>query len=120
MAKTQELQELGEWKVGLPVLLTKGGIGSYESITKITRITDGRGGTVYAGDLSFDIHGRGRSGDKWHSANIQPATEEDRIRIRGMNARNRLSKIKWHELDPKKALEIETLLNSNGIVTKQE
>ena len=118
MAKTQELQELGGWKVGMTVLVTEGGAGNYESITPITRITDGRGGTIYAKNLSFDIHGRERSGDSWHITHIQPATDEDRIRIRGKNARHRLSKINWNELDPKKAIEIEALLNANGIVTK--
>ena len=105
--KAKELQALGPWKVGMLVLITKGGMGSYESITPITRITDGRGGTIYTKDLSFDLSGRERSEEKWHTAYMSTATLDDAIRIKGMNARNRLGKVKWNELDPKKATEIE-------------
>lgn len=114
MAK--ELTELGQWKVGQKVLLTTGNIRQ-ESIVPITKITDGRGGTIYVGNMLFDIMGAQRGNDIWYKSYIAPATEEDAMRIRGKNSRHRLSKVKWLELDPKKAIEIEKLLNDNGINT---
>jgi hypothetical protein len=116
MPKAKELQELGNWKVGQKVCVSKNG---YDSILvcQIERITDGRGGTVYANDLNFDIKGRER-GEGYHKARIRPATEEDIIRIRGKNALRRIISYGWSELDPAKAIEIEKLLNENGIQTK--
>jgi len=117
----QELQELGQWKVGQAVLV-HGGANGYESVTPILRITDGRGGTIYAHAYSvetpFDLNGNQRGGDTWHKYYIQPATDADRTRIRGKNAIYRLSKIVWSQLTPEKAIEIEKLLNDNGIETK--
>lgn len=115
MPKAKELQELGEWKVGQEVLIRGSGL----SIRPITRITDGRGGTIYAGDNSFDKNGRQRGGDGWlYLRYITPVTEEDRIEITGKNARFRISHVEWHNLEPSKAIEIEKLLNENGIKTK--
>lgn len=116
MAK--ELQELGQWKVGMSVLLKKGGGITSESIVPITKITDSREGTIYASNMLFDIQGWQRGGDVWHKSYITPATEEDSIRIRGINARYRLSQVKWLDLVPSKAIEIEKLLNDNGIETR--
>jgi len=113
-----QLQELGQWKVGQLVLVSSGGINSYEGISPITKITDGREGTIIVGEMLFDVNGKERTTDQWYGKTIRPATEEDRIRIRGKNARNRIYKVKWLELDPAKAIEIEKILNDNGIVTK--
>jgi len=45
-------------------------------------------------------------------------TSDDYVDIRGTNARKRIAKVEWNKLDPAKALEIEELLNNNGIETK--
>ena len=116
---SKELTELGEWKVGQKVLLRFGNMGQ-ESITSITRITDGRGGTIYLNDMAFNVNGSQRGGGVWDRSHISVGTEADVIRIRGKNARYRLSKVSWMELDPAKAIEIEKLLNDNGIVTRNE
>lgn len=133
MAKTKELQELGKWKVGQKVLITgSGGSGGYEAVRPITRITDGRGGTIYVDikpqiahsityvphELSFDEHGSERGGDTWSRKHIDIATEADTIRIKGKNAMKRLACVEWQNLTPEKALEIEKLLNDNGVTTK--
>ena len=118
--KPQELQELGIWKVGLPVLIRAGGFSESESITKIVRITDARDGTIYAGNLAFTSTGRERTSNKIYSAFITPATDEDYLRIRGKNAQYRLSKVNWQKLDYTKAIEIESLLNANGVATKAQ
>ena len=112
---TKELTELGNWKLGQKVLVSN----NYgDSIIAIDRITNGRNGTIYIKDLSFDISGHQRGGGTWNSYIIKPATEEDIIRIKGRNSISRLSKINWSKLSPAKAIEIEDLLNKNGIITK--
>lgn len=116
MAK--ELQELGQWKAGMYVIVHGGGLDNSESIVPITKITDGREGTIYADNTLFDIQGWQRGGNTWDRRHIAPATEEDRIRLLGKNARYRISKVKWLALDPAKAIEIEKLLNDNGIQTR--
>lgn len=118
MAKAKELQELGQWKVGQAVLLTMGGANNTESVVPITQITDGRGGTIYVGDYLFDANGHQRTSNEWTRAYIQPAVEADITRIKGKNARYRISKVDWRSLDPVKAIEIEKLLNANGIETR--
>jgi hypothetical protein len=110
--KAKELQELGKWKVGQKVTLR--GNNSL-SIKPITKITDGRGGTIYAGDYKFDERGRERTSDSWHFRTITPATHEDQIELSGKIARNRLYKVEWLELDYEKAIKVEKFLNENGI-----
>lgn len=114
--KAKELTELGQWKVGQKVNLTNR-YGTDRIIT-IQRITDGRGGTLYTEKMSFDKDGRERGvTDSWAFTRIKPAEEADYIRILGNNAKMRLSKIKWDDLEPAKALMIEKILHDNGIVT---
>ena len=114
---SKELTELGEFKVGDKVCI-EGDLGR-KCISTITKISDGRGGTIYASEMLFDKNGSQRGADTWHKSYMRVATEADVIDIRGKNARNRISKYKWLDLDPAKALEIEKLLNDNGIVTKE-
>ena len=116
--KTKNLTEIGQWKVGQPVLVQMGGASRRESIAPISKITDGRGGTIYVGEQLFDTDGHQRTSDSWNRAFIQPATEADVIRIKGKNARFRIANYDWQNLDPSKAIEIEKLLNENGIETK--
>jgi hypothetical protein len=69
--------------------------------------------------MLFDRGGTQRGNDIWHRSYMSIATEADIIDIRGKNSRHRISKVKWLELDPAKAIEIEKLLNDNGIQTKE-
>lgn len=119
MAKTKELQELGKWKVGQKVTVESGGAMTYISIRPIDRITDGRGGTVYADGTAYDLHGRQRGRDGYSSARITPTTDEDRIKIAGNNSKYRMGKVNWKEISHEKAIEIEKLLNDNGIETRR-
>ena len=68
MAK--ELQELGQWKVGMEVFVQ----GIHQSIAKITKITEAWDGTIYIDTLKFDVRGSQRTNDAWHSLSIEPLT----------------------------------------------
>ena len=111
---SKQLTELGQWKLGQKVLISN---TETESITSITKITDGRDGTIYVSDKKFNVNGKQRHAEVWHKFYIEVAKEEDYIRIKGKNARYRLSKVKWLDLEPTKALEVQKLLNDNGIIT---
>jgi hypothetical protein len=116
---SKELTELGKWKVGQNILVS--GNYGYEAIRPITKITDGRDGTIYAAGLLFDVNGRQRGNDLFTARSyIEIATEADAINIKGKNARKRLSKYDWIKLDPVKAIEIEKILNDNGIETREK
>jgi len=118
---TKELTELGQWKVGQKLYIKGSGTTTgYEAILPIDRITDGRGGTIYVGSRLFDINGHQRGSDVWGKVNIREATEADYISIRGKNAKSRISNVNWLKLDAAKAIEIEKLLNDNGIETRQK
>jgi hypothetical protein len=96
MGKAKELQELGQWKVGQIVVSHSGGTGGVERLLKITRITDGRGGTIYIEDIAFDLYGHERtSNSAWHSKSISPATEEDIKRIVLEDMRRYLQNFDW-------------------------
>jgi hypothetical protein len=117
MPKAKELQELDDWKVGQEVYIEKDTFGMIRRICKINRITDGRNGTIYASDFSFDKHGEER-GSSYHRAKMTPATDQHRLRIRGANARRRLQNVEWNTLSDEEAIRIEKLLNENGVKTK--
>jgi len=68
MAK--ELQELGQWKVGMEVFVN----GKNPYITKITKITEAWEGTIFVDTLKFDVRGYQRTNDAWNSRSIQPLT----------------------------------------------
>jgi hypothetical protein len=112
---TKQFQELGEFKVGMKVLVSEHMGG--KSIRPIDKITSGLGGTIFVNGNRFAFNGHQR-GEGWHKATITPATSDDYVNIRGTNAGRRLAKVEWNKLDPAKALEIEDLLNKNGVETK--
>lgn len=120
MAKAKELQELGEWKVGQKVTVHGGGAWSSLSIKPIDRITDGRKGTIYVDGNAYDLRGHQRGGDVWYCRRIKPVTDTDILFVRGSNAKTRLKKIDWQKIEDEKAIEIEKLLNENGIQTKPQ
>lgn len=110
--KAKELQEITAtdgtvWKVGDKVLLTRCGLAG-EAICPITRITDGRGGTIYVGDgnlatgepyeIPFDLKGNKRASNDWSTTGIQLATDEDYTRIRRKRMRNRIANVAWGSL----------------------
>ena len=119
MPKAKKLEKLGDWKVGQEVYIEKDTFGMIRRICKIDRITDGRNGTIYASDFSFDKHGDER-GSGYHRAKMTPATDQHRLSIRGANARRRLQNIEWHKLEPAIACEIENCLIAQGIDTGKE
>jgi hypothetical protein len=121
MAKAKELDRLEvndnlTWEVGQRVVVDR---RMNESIRTVTRITDGRDGTVYVkegkSETAFDRFGNQRGADTWSRARMEPATESDVKRVKGKIARNQLSRFEWHELDPDKALEIRDLLREKGL-----
>jgi len=117
MAK--ELQELGNWKVGM-LVYDNGNSYRPESLTRITRITDGRGGTIYVGESSFDINGSQRGSDTWSKQRIQVATPVDLQRIKENNAIERLSRFDWKSLRGDQAVIIQDTLLTLGIDLKKK
>lgn len=67
-------------------------------ITKIDRITDGRGGTIYVGKEAFDKYGRLRGGDTWSRTSLEPATEELIREIKADFCKRRLNEFDWLSL----------------------
>jgi hypothetical protein len=115
MAPTKQFQELGEFKVGMKVLMSEH--SGAKSIRPIDKITSGLGGTIFVDGQRFAVNGHQR-GDGWYKSTITPATLDDAIEIQGINARRRIAKVEWNKLSPSQALTIEELLNENGIKTK--
>jgi len=117
----KELQELEQWKVGQKVIVHGNSNGCFrDSIATITRITDGRGGTIYTDDYAFDLRGCERSSDTWHSKFIEPATEEDRMRIKGEVSKSWLVGYRWPNLTGEQAIKIEALLKEMGINIREK
>lgn len=97
MSKTIELQELDKWKVGQAVVVYRGRNDEY--LSKVTRITNGRNGTIYVNDLSFDLQGWERGNqDHWNRTSISPATGEDIARIIAANRRTKVCTYRWRDL----------------------
>jgi hypothetical protein len=120
MSKTKQLEKLDGpsgivWAVGDKVIVSD---RLSEYVATITRITDGRGGTIYtkkinrenAPEIAYDTTGRGRGADIWNTKDIHPATQEDISRIKGKVARLQLSNFKWIQLSPDIAIEIRDYL----------
>ena len=107
MARAKKLVKLGKWEVGMRVLLT-GGIdtGTSDIITVIRRITDGRGGSIYTKNYSFDKNGHQRGGNSWFIKFIRPATVEDVNRVVGQKYKNSLSHFEWRKLSREDAITI--------------
>jgi len=123
MAKAKELQELKgtpsyrhyskgvTWTVGMEVFIQS---DRHMSIRPISRITDGRGGTIYVGESAYDKSGRKRASGDWHFGYISPATDKDRAIIVGKNNKAKLERFKWSSLTPEQATEIITLLTKES------
>lgn len=115
---TKELQQIEHngtvWSVGSKVLVSAR-MNSY--LATISRITDGRGGTIYTKrsndsnyEPAYDLRGIQRGGDCWSRANISPATQKDIDLIKGRAAICQLGKYKWSTLSPEIAIEIRNYL----------
>jgi len=119
MDKTKQLEKLDGpngivWAVGDKVVVVA---RHSEHISTITRITNGRGGTIYvkaaredAPEIAYDSKGRQRGSDLWNHNDISPATQEDIARIKGKVARLQLSRFSWVNLPPDIAMEIRDYL----------
>lgn len=121
MAKAKELDRLEvndelTWEVGQKVVVDRRMI---ESIRTISRITDGRDGTIYVkegnSETAFDRFGNQRGADTWSRARMDPATESDVKRVKGKVARHQLARFDWVNMDPNKAMEIRDLLREKGL-----
>ena len=121
MAKAKELDKLGEWYVGQKVIeethLSK-------RLTTITRITDGRGGTLYTEYKSlgatvninaYDKDGWMRGGGAWSKSRIQPATPEAVKELKVQITRRKIEQISWRKIPDDTILEIKDFLNEKGL-----
>jgi hypothetical protein len=108
-----DLQELGEWKVGMEVVVN----GPYNSrkISKISKITDGRGGTVLVDDKTYDARGFGRGGDVWTRYHIVPLTPELKMEVILEVRKSKLDNFHFNTLTPEQASEIVLFMRSKGI-----
>jgi len=112
---TTQLQELGEWKVDQPVILYyNSGFTERKAITKIKKITSGRGGTIFVDDMMFDRNGWSRS-QGYHRPYIKAATPELIEETRGENARNKLAHFKWKEITLADANKYINILREAGL-----
>ena len=111
--KAKELQELGQWKVGQEVICYE---RHYRKTCIIKRITDGRGGTIYAGGSSFDADGKIRSSSIWDQARIEILTPEAREEIINRTRRNKLSQFDFSSLPFNQSSEIFLKMKEMGIV----
>jgi len=105
--KTEELKELtgqmgfgqhATWTVGQTVIVRNHGSLSDQRVTTITRITSGRGGTIYVGDLAYDSRGHQRGSDTWGGSSLYPATPEAVKEIKSAKARKLLAGFPWSKL----------------------
>lgn len=91
------------WEKGKNVLLNS---SSGQRITPITRITSGRGGTIYIGNQAFDSRGNERGGDTWSRTSIQHITPEQEAEIRKTfrvkKLIRRLEKLNWNNVPEEK------------------
>jgi hypothetical protein len=112
MTKTIELQELNKWKVGQTVVVYRPG-NSNEELNKVTRITNGRNGTIYIKDMAFDLVGRERGNqDIWHRKSINPATAGDIARIKTANRRSVVCAYQWKDLRDDQIISVFKLIQS--------
>ena len=111
--KTKELQELGQWKVGETVTTFQR--GTITGFRKISRITDGRGGTIYVYnknislevyETAYDIYGNQRGADIWNTCSIEPTTDAHRQIAKEAKAYNFLQDFNWKTLTPAQAIQI--------------
>ena len=115
MAK--ELTELGEWKVGMEVIVYS---QLHSSVHKISRITDGHGGTIYVpvsdkSTMAFDSLGNLRSADPWAQVHIQAATPELKTEIQMKVRQNKLFRFDLNELTLQQASDLVIHMREQGI-----
>jgi len=114
-----ELQGLGQWKVGQEA------IDTYNRATgKISRITDGRGGTLYVAfsnslgtgtyEVAYDIHGRKR-GDDWSRSQLAIHTPEMKLAQMRLNRRRKLAMFDWPSLPFDQSDAIVAFMREKGI-----
>ena len=114
--KAKELNELPSkcrenpfvWTVGQKIVES---IGENKSIKAISRITDGRGGTIYVSGTAYDASGRQRGGDIWYGSHISPATDADYKELAGSVSKARLSRFRWGNLPDEVAVDAIKLLS---------
>jgi hypothetical protein len=109
----KKLQELGKWKVGQTVCVKH---RDNVEIDIISRITDGRGGTLYLtnSEKSFDLEGLSRGKTNcpvWgRYTYISEVNKQEIENIKTNSIRTSLSKINWHEVSNEKILQINEFL----------
>lgn len=130
--KAKELQSLAANDGAYP--WTVGGLVAVEdqngtSIRTVSRITDGRGGTVYVQykradgtirEVAYDANGNLRGGNTWTRDHARPISEEQAQAIRNTNKSRRIAsqllKHDWYKVEQDKLLRLhETLVNDFGI-----
>lgn len=120
----KDLQELGQWKVGNKVIVSHRGSSLQPDYTApISRITDGRNGTVYIKvkrsleeiERAYDKNGFERGGDVCSSSIIEPATPEKIEKLVAERTKIRLRYFDWNKLTDTQALQLDTYLASIGI-----
>lgn len=88
-------------------------------ITKITRITDGRGGTIYVGEAPrekvFDIRGHQRGETGFSGSYIRIATLEDSKKLALDIRKRKLESFNFHGLTPEQCSEIVLFMRSKSI-----
>ena len=100
----EQLQELGEFKVGDQVVVTTNrGFNKYRYIAVIDKISSAYGGTIWVDKTRYDNRGWARGHTGYHPPRITPVTVELIEEVRGEQSRARLEHFKWHELSPKEA-----------------
>ena len=107
--KTEELTQLEGWSVG-QVVAEEGRGASLTSpkLVKITRITSGRGGTIYIGNQAYDKSGFSRGTDTWGGMKISVATPEVVRAIHAKRAKAFLHSVHWDSLTDDQALTMYT------------
>jgi len=112
---TEQLQELGKWKVGEKVVVSGGGWGNPDHIATIDKITSGHGGTIFVDGSRYTEGGWMRGGDGYNRTHITPATPELMAEVWGKNARSKLANYKWEKLEPAEAKKYIYLLREAGL-----
>jgi hypothetical protein len=79
-----------KFKVGDKVLFTSGGIGGYQSIVAVDRIT--KSGLVEVNHILFHPSGMQRGGSAWHHSYIEPLTDESEKAFREKATHQKLYK----------------------------
>ena len=114
--KTNELNELQIWKVGMEVIVYS---RFSSSIQKIKKITDGRGGTIYVeikgNNYLFDVLGNLRTSNVWSSITIEPCTPEKKIEIQMKNRVAKLHAFDFSSLTDQQVSDIVLFMREKGI-----